>query len=191
MKPKPAPVDTYGVMRIRSTTILAVRRDGKLAIAGDGQVTFDKTVMKHSARKVRRIANGTVVVGLRRQRRRRDHAPREVRGQARGVQGQPDARRGRTREGLAPRSRLAPPGSFADRGERGAPVRDQRERRRDRARRGDRRDRERRPVRAGGGAGACCGTARSTRRRSRAPRSRSQRRSASTRTTTSPWRCAR
>jgi ATP-dependent HslUV protease subunit HslV len=51
-------------MRIRSTTILAVRRGGKLAIAGDGQVTFDKTIMKHSAHKVRRIANGTVLAGF-------------------------------------------------------------------------------------------------------------------------------
>ncbi|MHB8461797.1 MAG: ATP-dependent protease subunit HslV [Vulcanimicrobiaceae bacterium] len=51
-------------MRIRSTTILAVRRDGVLAIAGDGQVTFDKTVMKHSARKVRKIAGGKVVAGF-------------------------------------------------------------------------------------------------------------------------------
>jgi ATP-dependent HslUV protease, peptidase subunit HslV len=41
-----------------STTILAVRRDGHLAIAGDGQVTFDKTVMKHKARKIRRIGEG-------------------------------------------------------------------------------------------------------------------------------------
>lgn len=51
-------------MRIRSTTVLAVRRDGKLAIAGDGQVTFDKTVMKHGARKVRRIAAGKVIAGF-------------------------------------------------------------------------------------------------------------------------------
>ncbi len=51
-------------MIIRSTTIVAVRRDGKLAIAGDGQVTFDKTVMKHGARKVRRIANGKVIAGF-------------------------------------------------------------------------------------------------------------------------------
>jgi ATP-dependent HslUV protease, peptidase subunit HslV len=51
-------------MRIRSTTILAVRRDGKLSIAGDGQVTFDKTIMKHGARKVRRIAGGKVVAGF-------------------------------------------------------------------------------------------------------------------------------
>jgi len=51
-------------MRIRSTTIVAVRKDGKLAMAGDGQVTLDKTIMKHSARKVRKIANGSVIVGF-------------------------------------------------------------------------------------------------------------------------------
>src|SRR5579872_3101935 len=49
---------------IRSTTIVAVRRDGHLAIGGDGQVTFDKTVMKHKARKVRRIADGKVLAGF-------------------------------------------------------------------------------------------------------------------------------
>ncbi|HET7813616.1 MAG TPA: ATP-dependent protease subunit HslV [Candidatus Baltobacteraceae bacterium] len=51
-------------MRLRSTTILAVLRNGRLAIAGDGQVTFDKIVMKHGARKVRRIANGSVLAGF-------------------------------------------------------------------------------------------------------------------------------
>ena len=51
-------------MRIRSTTILAVRKDGKLALAGDGQVTFDKTIMKHGARKIRRIAEGKVLAGF-------------------------------------------------------------------------------------------------------------------------------
>ncbi len=51
-------------MRIRSTTILAVLRDGKLAIAGDGQVTLDKTIVKHGAHKVRRIAAGAVVAGF-------------------------------------------------------------------------------------------------------------------------------
>ena len=51
-------------MRIRSTTIVAVRRDGRLAMAGDGQVTFDKTVMKHGARKVRRIAGGRAIAGF-------------------------------------------------------------------------------------------------------------------------------
>jgi ATP-dependent HslUV protease, peptidase subunit HslV len=51
-------------MSIRSTTILAVRRDGKLAIAGDGQVTLDKTVVKHGARKVRKVAGGKVLAGF-------------------------------------------------------------------------------------------------------------------------------
>src|ERR1700736_4076784 len=51
-------------MQIRSTTICAVRRDGKIAMAGDGQVTVDKTVMKHGARKVRTIAGGRVLAGF-------------------------------------------------------------------------------------------------------------------------------
>ena len=51
-------------MKIRSTTIVAVRRDGTLAVAGDGQVTLDKTIVKHSARKVRKIAGGKVVAGF-------------------------------------------------------------------------------------------------------------------------------
>jgi ATP-dependent HslUV protease subunit HslV len=51
-------------MRIRSTTILAVLHEGKLAIAGDGQVTLDKTIVKHGAHKVRKIAGGTVLAGF-------------------------------------------------------------------------------------------------------------------------------
>jgi ATP-dependent HslUV protease, peptidase subunit HslV len=51
-------------MRIRSTTILGVRRGGKLAIAGDGQVTLDRTIVKHGARKVRRLAGGSVLAGF-------------------------------------------------------------------------------------------------------------------------------
>jgi ATP-dependent HslUV protease subunit HslV len=51
-------------MKVRSTTILAVRRDGKLAIAGDGQVTLDKTIVKHGARKVRKISSGKVLAGF-------------------------------------------------------------------------------------------------------------------------------
>ena len=49
---------------IHATTIVAVRRDGMLAVAGDGQVTVDKTVMKHGARKVRRIFGGKVLAGF-------------------------------------------------------------------------------------------------------------------------------
>lgn len=48
----------------RGTTILCVRRDGKVAIAGDGQVTFGNTVLKHNAKKIRRMFNNKVVAGF-------------------------------------------------------------------------------------------------------------------------------
>ena len=51
-------------MNYHGTTILAVRRDGKIAVAGDGQVTLNDTVIKHRARKVRRIYNDSIVVGF-------------------------------------------------------------------------------------------------------------------------------
>src|SRR5687768_4227491 len=50
--------------RIRSTTILSVRRDGKVALGGDGQVTVGETVMKASAQKVRTLANGRLLAGF-------------------------------------------------------------------------------------------------------------------------------
>ena len=49
---------------IRSTTILLVRRDGRVALAGDGQVTLGDTVMKTSARKVRRLYNEKILAGF-------------------------------------------------------------------------------------------------------------------------------
>ncbi|MGI8467137.1 MAG: ATP-dependent protease subunit HslV [Pyrinomonadaceae bacterium] len=51
-------------MKIRSTTVLLVQKDGKLAMAGDGQVTLGETVIKGNARKVRRIYNNKVLVGF-------------------------------------------------------------------------------------------------------------------------------
>lgn len=50
--------------RIRSTTVLLVRRDGKAAMAGDGQVTLGETVIKGNARKVRRLSNGKILMGF-------------------------------------------------------------------------------------------------------------------------------
>ena len=47
-----------------STTIIAVRKDGQVAMAGDGQVTFGETVMKNNARKVRRMHDGKVLCGF-------------------------------------------------------------------------------------------------------------------------------
>src|SRR5512138_2596929 len=49
---------------LHGTTILCVRRDGKVVMAGDGQVTMDRTVMKSTARKVRRLAEGSVLAGF-------------------------------------------------------------------------------------------------------------------------------
>ncbi|MEK6672931.1 MAG: ATP-dependent protease subunit HslV [Nitrospirota bacterium] len=48
----------------RGTTILCVRRDDKVAIAGDGQVTFGNTVLKHNARKIRTLYNDRVIAGF-------------------------------------------------------------------------------------------------------------------------------
>ncbi|HEX8710135.1 MAG TPA: ATP-dependent protease subunit HslV [Pyrinomonadaceae bacterium] len=50
--------------RVRSTTILLVRRDGRVALAGDGQVTLGETVMKAGARKVRRLYNDRIIAGF-------------------------------------------------------------------------------------------------------------------------------
>jgi ATP-dependent HslUV protease subunit HslV len=50
--------------RIRSTTILAVRKDGQTAIGGDGQVTLGNMMIKANARKVRSLADGKVKVGF-------------------------------------------------------------------------------------------------------------------------------
>lgn len=51
-------------VKIRSTTVIAVRRNGKVAMAGDGQVTMGETVMKNNARKVRRIFDDKVLIGF-------------------------------------------------------------------------------------------------------------------------------
>ena len=50
--------------QFRGTTIVSVRRDGKVAIAGDGQVSMGNTVMKGNARKVRTLADGRVIAGF-------------------------------------------------------------------------------------------------------------------------------
>ncbi len=50
--------------RIRSTTILSVRRNGKVVMAGDGQVTQGAEVLKEGARKLRRLYNGKIVAGF-------------------------------------------------------------------------------------------------------------------------------
>ncbi|HUF23078.1 MAG TPA: ATP-dependent protease subunit HslV [Vicinamibacterales bacterium] len=50
--------------QFHATTVLSVRRDAKVVIAADGQVTFDKTVVKHGGRKVRRLYNDRILAGF-------------------------------------------------------------------------------------------------------------------------------
>ncbi len=49
---------------MRSTTVVAVRRDGKVAMAGDGQVSMESTIVKHTARKIRRMYQDRVLAGF-------------------------------------------------------------------------------------------------------------------------------
>jgi ATP-dependent HslUV protease subunit HslV len=57
-------LQTQHSMRFHGTTILAVRGTDRVVMAGDGQVTLNNTVIKHNARKVRRIYNDTILVGF-------------------------------------------------------------------------------------------------------------------------------
>src|ERR1700720_2259129 len=49
---------------IRSTTVLSIRRDGKVVLAGDGQVTLGESVIKHSAKKIRRLYQDKILAGF-------------------------------------------------------------------------------------------------------------------------------
>jgi ATP-dependent HslUV protease subunit HslV len=49
---------------IRSTTVLSVRLDGKVVLAGDGQVTLGESVIKHTAKKIRRLYNDKILAGF-------------------------------------------------------------------------------------------------------------------------------
>jgi ATP-dependent HslUV protease subunit HslV len=49
---------------MRGTTVLCVRRDNKVVMAGDGQVTFGENVMKHSAKKIRRLFDDKILAGF-------------------------------------------------------------------------------------------------------------------------------
>ncbi len=51
-------------LQFHATTILAVRRDGKVALGGDGQVTMGETIMKSSAQKVRKMRDGRILAGF-------------------------------------------------------------------------------------------------------------------------------
>ncbi len=56
--------DDKNTMDFHGTTILAIRHKGTVVVAGDGQVTLNNTVIKHHAKKVRRIYEGKIIVGF-------------------------------------------------------------------------------------------------------------------------------
>ena len=49
---------------IRSTTVLSIRRGGSVVLAGDGQVTLGESVIKHTAKKIRRLYNDKILAGF-------------------------------------------------------------------------------------------------------------------------------
>ena len=58
------PLSRHTGVVIHATTILAVRHQGRTCLAGDGQVTFGTTVLKHGARKIRRLYNESILAGF-------------------------------------------------------------------------------------------------------------------------------
>lgn len=58
------PLDLADGRRVRSTTVLCVRRGNQTVMAADGQVTLGTTVMKHSAKKIRRLYNDRILAGF-------------------------------------------------------------------------------------------------------------------------------
>lgn len=60
----PPPLDLGEGRRVRSTTVLCVQRNGAMVMAADGQVTLGSTVMKQTARKIRRLYNDKVLAGF-------------------------------------------------------------------------------------------------------------------------------
>lgn len=56
--------ETTAARRVRSTTVLCVRREGKVVMAGDGQVTLGDSVIKHGAKKIRRLYQDKILAGF-------------------------------------------------------------------------------------------------------------------------------
>src|SRR4051794_41547766 len=59
-----SPVSDDAFPRMHATTILMVRKGGRVVIGGDGQVSLGQTIVKGNAKKVRRLANGSVIGGV-------------------------------------------------------------------------------------------------------------------------------
>ncbi len=96
-----------------STTILAVRHGGRAVMAGDGQVTFGQTVVKQTARKIRRLYNDKILAGFAGSAADSFALFARFEGEARTVPRQSRTLRGGARQGLAQRPHFAPARSDA------------------------------------------------------------------------------
>ena len=101
---------------IRGTTILCVRNAGHVVVAGDGQVSVGQTIMKHGARKVRRLHDDKVLSGFAGSTADALTLFEKFEGKLQELQRQPAPRGGRDGQGLAHRPRAAAAGGDADRG---------------------------------------------------------------------------
>ena len=135
-------------MTFHGTTILVVRKDGRVALGGDGQVSIGDTIVKSTANKVRSLKGGQGAGRLRGLGGRCAHALREVRGEARPLSRQPAARGGGAGQGLAQRPGPAPARGAAGGGRPGAQLSAERLGRADRAGRWGARGRLGRQLRA-------------------------------------------
>ena len=97
------------------TTIVTVRKGGKVVIGGDGQVSIGQTVIKANAKKVRKIGKGDVIGGFAGATADAFTLFERLESKLEQYPGQLTRRGGRTRQGLAHRPLFAPPGSDDDR----------------------------------------------------------------------------
>ncbi len=87
--------------RIRSTTVICVRRNGQVVMAADGQVTLQDHVLKHSAKKIRRLYQDKILAGFAGSTADAFNLFPALRNQARAVCRQPEPGRGGAGQGLA------------------------------------------------------------------------------------------
>jgi ATP-dependent HslUV protease subunit HslV len=99
--------------RIRSTTVICVRRNGQVVMAADGQVTLGDHVLKHSAKKIRRLYQEKILAGFAGSTADAFSLFCALRDQAGAVRRQPEPLRRRTGQGLAHRQDAAQSGSIA------------------------------------------------------------------------------
>ena len=107
--------NSQGDALMHGTTVLCVRKDNKVVLIADGQVTMGDHVMKHTARKTRRLYNDKVIAGFAGSTADAISLFERFEGKLQEHSGNLQKVRGRARQGMAQGSRAASSGSVADR----------------------------------------------------------------------------